>query len=211
MKTRKMTENAFTDKALDSISDYIAMQKMSNKKTNFFECVNYVSDQLRYSIPKIVRVFGDLIKEEIDRANSIENEIDESIETFTKTILLKEDENAEITKQVGASEKSTQKSDIDTDERNKSDKSVRKYFLYMNLEEGKIYICGKTEDTDGIVNKALTKLNSFLDRCITPVLKNGILVAPITYELAKKYLDKFKGAAKYLDITPKKQENTEQK
>lgn len=207
-----MKESAFTDKALDCITDYVAMKKMSNQKLNFFECVNYMSDQMKFSIPKVVHAFGSLVKEEIDRANSIEQKLEENTEKFSDT-LLKEDENEEVAKQVDANKNAEQKSNIETDEKNKSDKAIRKYFLYMNLEEGQMYICGKTEETEGLVNRALTKLNNFLERCVTPVLsKKGILVAPITYDLAKKYLDKFKGAAKYLDVTPKKQEqNTEQK
>lgn len=215
MKTDKLKkENAFNDKALDCIADYAAITKMSRKKkADFFECVNYMSRHMHYSVPKIVGAFGELVKEEIDRINSTKHELKESNETFSNT-LLKEDDTSDMTKQVDNAEKSntTKLNDIDTDEKNKSSNAVRKYYLYMNLEKGQMYICGKTEETDGLVNKALTKLNGFLERCVSPELsKNGILIAPIKYELAKQYLEKFKGAIKYLDITPKKQENTEQK
>lgn len=211
MKNDKLEENSFSDKALDCITDYVAMKKMSNQRLNFFECVNYMSEQMKYSIPEVVSAFGKLVKEEIDRVNSKKAELKESTEKFSDT-LLKEDENSDVVKQVSDAEKTGKNSSIEADEKSKSDKAVRKYYLYMNLEEGIMYICGKTEETEGLINKALTKLNNFLERCVTPVLsKNGILVAPITYDLAKKYLDKFKGAAKYLDITPKKQENSEQK
>lgn len=205
MKTDELKkENAFNDKALDCIADYAAITMLSRKKkADFFECVNYMSNQMCCSIPKIVGAFGTLVKEEIDRINSAKHELKESKETFSNT-LLKEDDTSDMTKQVDDAEKSntTKSNDIDTDEKNKSSDTVRKYYLYMNLEKGQMYICGKT----------LTKLNGFLERCVSPELsKNGILIAPIKYELAKQYLEKFKGAIKYLDITPKKQENTEQK
>ena len=206
-----MKESAFTDKTLDCITDYVAMKKMTNQKLNFFECVNYISEQTHYSIPKVVHAFGSLIKEEIDRASKIEQTLKESTEKFSDT-LLKEDEYDEISKQVDANKNTEQKTSIEADKKNKSDTAVRKYYLYMNLEKGAMYICGKTEEAEGLINKALTKLNNFLERCVTPILsKQGILVAPITYELAKKYLDKFKGVIKYLDITPEKQKNSEQK
>lgn len=205
---------AFNDKALDCIADYAAITKMSRKKkADFFECINYMSRQMRCSVPKVVDVFGEFIKEEINRINSAKDELKESKETFSNT-LLKEDETSDMTKQVSDAEKSdtSKQADIDTDEKNKSSDAVRKYYLYMNLEKGQMYICGKTEETTGLVNKTLTKLNNFLERCVSPELsKNGILIAPIKYELAKQYLEKFKGAIKYLDITPKKQDNSEQK
>lgn len=211
MKNDKLKENSFSDKALDCITDYVASKKMSRKKLNFFECVNYMSERMNYSVPKIVNAFGQLVRDEIDRVTDKTNSLKESTDTFSST-LLKEDENAEVAKQVDDAKTKNQKSTIEADERNKSDKSIRKYYLYMNLEEGAIYICGKTEETEGLINKTLIKLNNFLEKCVTPTLsKHGILIAPISYELAKKYLDKFKGVAKYLDITPTKQENSEQK
>ena len=89
-------ESKFTDVALDSITDYVLSVKAKKEQANVFECVKYVAEQLQYSIDEVTHAFGDMIKKEVDRANTAPDVIDESVETFSK-FLLTEEENVEET------------------------------------------------------------------------------------------------------------------
>ena len=201
-----MIESRFTDVALDSITDYVLSVKAKKEKANMFECVKYVAEQLQYSIDEVTHAFGDMIKKEVDRANTATDVIDESVETFSK-FLLTEEENAEETQaKVDAAEKSqTTEKDINAQAaEDKKTNTSRRYFAFVNFNKGQMYVCSESKDAGNIINKSLENLYNFLSTCEKPSFSNGILVAPINFNAAKQYLTANKGKIKYLDLTPEK-------
>lgn len=204
-----MNESKFTEQALDYITDYVALAKLKNESAKVIDCLDYLSEHMNFSISDINEAFGDLIESEIERVNAEDYKIDESVEVFSKS-LLTEDANAETAKKVDNAVQNNKKSDITTDKQQTSNDSVRKYFVYLNLEKGQLYICSEAEKAGNSVNKALVKLNNFLQKCNKPVLSNSILVAPVSYETAKNYMTKFKGSIRYIDVTPEQKQKTNQ-
>ena len=201
-----MIESRFTDVALDSITDYVLSVKAKKEKANMFECVKYVAEQLQYSIDEVTHAFGDMIKKEVDRANTATDVIDESVETFSK-FLLTEEENVEETQaKVDAAEKSqTTEKDINAQAaEDKKTNTSRRYFAFVNFNKGQMYVCSESKDAGNIINKSLENLYNFLSTCEKPSFSNGILVAPINFNAAKQYLTANKGKIKYLDLTPEK-------
>ena len=201
-----MTESRFTDVALDSITDYVLSVKAKKEQANVFECVKYVAEQLQYSIDEVTHAFGDMIKKEVDRANNSTDVIDESVETFSKS-LLTEAENVEETQaKVDAAEKSqTTEKDINAQAaEDKKTNTSRRYFAFVNFNKGQMYVCSESKDAGNIINKSLENLYNFLSTCEKPSFSNGILVAPINFNAAKQYLTANKGKIKYLDLTPEK-------
>lgn len=201
-----MTESKFTDVALDSITDYVLSVKAKKEQANVFECVKYVAEQLQYSIDEVTHAFGDMIKKEVDRANTTTDVIDESVETFSKS-LLTEAENVEETQaKVDAAEKSqTTEKDINAQAaEDKKTNTSRRYFAFVNFNKGQMYVCSESKDAGNIINKSLENLYNFLSTCEKPSFSNGILVAPINFNAAKQYLTANKGKIKYLDLTPEK-------
>lgn len=201
-----MIESRFTDVALDSITDYVLSVKAKKKQANMFECVKYVAEQLQYSIDEVTHAFGDMIKKEVDRANTAPDVIDESVETFSK-FLLTEEENVEETRaKVDAAEKSqTTEKDINAQAaEDKKTNTSRRYFAFVNFNKGQMYVCSESKDAGNIINKSLENLYNFLSTCEKPSFSNGILVAPINFNAAKQYLTANKGKIKYLDLTPEK-------
>lgn len=201
-----MIESRFTDVALDSITDYVLSVKAKKEKANMFECVKYVAEQLQYSIDEVTHAFGDMIKKEVDRANTATDVIDESVETFSK-FLLTEEENAEETQaKVDAAEKSqTTEKDINAQAaEDKKTNTSRRYFAFVNFNKGQMYVCSESKDAGNIINKSLENLYNFLSTCEKPSFSNGILVAPINFNAAKQYLTANKGKIKYLNLTPEK-------
>lgn len=199
-------ESKFTDVALDSITDYVLSVKAKKEKANMFECVKYVAEQLQYSIDEVTHAFGDMIKKEVDRANTATDVIDESVETFSK-FLLTEEENVEETQaKVDAAEKSqTTEKDINAQAaEDKKTNTSRRYFAFVNFNKGQMYVCSESKDAGNIINKSLENLYNFLSTCEKPSFSNGILVAPINFNAAKQYLTANKGKIKYLDLTPEK-------
>ena len=201
-----MTESKFTDVALDSITDYVLSIKAKKEQANVFECVKYVAEQLQFSIDEVTHAFGDMIKKEVDRANNSTDVIDESVETFSKS-LLTEAENVEETQaKVDAAEKSqTTEKDINAQAaEDKKTNTSRRYFAFVNFNKGQMYVCSESKDAGNIINKSLENLYNFLSTCEKPSFSNGILVAPINFNAAKQYLTANKGKIKYLDLTPEK-------
>ena len=201
-----MIESRFTDVALDSITDYVLSVKAKKEKANMFECVKYVAEQLQYSIDEVTHAFGDMIKKEVDRANTATDVIDESVETFSK-FLLTEEENAEETQaKVDAAEKSqTTEKDINAQAaEDKKTNTSRRYFAFVNFNKGQMYVCSESKDAGNIINKSLENIYNFLSTCEKPSFSNGILVAPINFNAAKQYLTANKGKIKYLNLTPEK-------
>ena len=201
-----MIESRFTDVALDSITDYVLSVKAKKEKANMFECVKYVAEQLQYSIDEVTHAFGDMIKKEVDRANTATDVIDESVETFSK-FLLTEEENVEETQaKVDSAEKSqTTEKDINAQAaEDKKTNTSRRYFAFVNFNKGQMYVCSESKDAGNIINKSLENLYNFLSTCEKPSFSNGILVAPINFNAAKQYLTANKGKIKYLDFTPQK-------
>ena len=199
-------ESKFTDVALDSITDYVLSVKAKKEQANVFECVKYVAEQLQYSIDEVTHAFGDMIKKEVDRANTAPDVIDESVETFSK-FLLTEEENVEETQaKVDAAEKSqTTEKDINAQAaEDKKTNTSRRYFAFVNFNKGRMYVCSESNDAGNIINKSLENLYNFLSTCEKPSFSNGILVAPINFNAAKQYLTANKGKIKYLDLTPEK-------
>ena len=199
-------ESKFTDVALDSITDYVLSVKAKKEQANVFECVKYVAEQLQYSIDEVTHAFGDMIKKEVDRANTAPDVIDESVETFSK-FLLTEEENVEETQaKVDAAEKSqTTEKDINAQAaKDKKTNTSRRYFAFVNFNKGQMYVCSESKDAGNIINKSLENLYNFLSTCEKPSFSNGILVAPINFNAAKQYLTANKGKIKYLDLTPEK-------
>jgi len=202
-----MIESKFTDAALDSITDYVLSVKAKKEKANMFECVKYVAEQLQFSINEVTHAFGDMIKKEVDRANAATDVIDESVETFSKSLLKEADANVEETQaKVDAAEKSqTTEKDINAQAaQDKKTNTSRRYFAFTNFNKGQVYICSEAKDAGNLVNKSLENLYNFLSTCEKPTFSNGILVAPITFATAMKYYNSNKGKIKYLDLTPEK-------
>ncbi len=200
-------ESKFTDAALDSITDYVLSVKAKKEKANMFECVKYVAEQLQFSIGEVTHAFGDMIKKEVDRANTATDVIDESAETFSKSLLTEADTNVEETQaKVDAAEKSqTTEKDINAQAaEDKKTNTSRRYFAFVNFNKGQMYVCSESKDAGNIINKSLENLYNFLSTCEKPEFSNGILVAPINFNAAKQYLTANKGKIKYLDLTPEK-------
>lgn len=202
-----MIESRFTDVALDSITDYVLSVKAKKEQANVFECIKYVAEQLQYSIDEVTHAFGDMIKKEVDRANTTTDVIDESVETFSKSLLKEADTNVEETQtKVDAAEKSqTTEKDINAQAaEDKKTNTSRRYFAFVNFNKGQMYVCSESNDAGNIINKSLENLYNFLSTCEKPSFSNGILVAPINFNAAKQYLTANKGKIKYLDLTPEK-------
>lgn len=202
-----ISESRFTDVALDSITDYVLSVKAKKEQANVFECVKYVAEQLQYSIDEVTHAFGDMIKKEVDRANTASDVIDESVETFSKSLLKEADANVEETQaKVDAAEKSqTTEKDISAQAaEDKKTNNSRRYFAFTNYNKGQVYICSEANDAGNLVNKSLENLYNFLSTCEKPTFSNGILIAPITRAAAIQYYNSNKGKIKYLDLTPEK-------
>ena len=201
-----MNESKFTDAAIDCITDYVMSVKAKKEPAKAYECLVYMSEQLKFPINEVVHAFGDMVKTEMDRANSEPAEIDESVETFSKSLLTEAENIADTQARVDAAEK-TQTTEKDINAQAADDKKTntsRRYFAFVNFNKGQMYVCSESKDAGNIINKSLENLYNFLSTCEKPSFSNGILVAPITLEAAKQYLSANKGKIKYLDLTPEK-------
>ena len=195
-----MIESRFTDVALNSITDYVLSVKAKKEKANMFECVKYVAEQLQFSIDEVTHAFGDMIKKEVDRANTASDVIDESVETFSKHLLTEADANAANTQ---ANTQNTQtKADAagkTQTANNQNSDAARHFYVYANFNKGQMLIVSQTDGLSNIQNKSLEKLYNFLSKCEKPTFSNGILVAPITRDAAIQY--KNTGNIKIEDLT----------
>lgn len=192
-------ESKFTDVALDSITDYVLSVKAKKEQANVFECVKYVAEQLQYSINEVTHAFGDMIKKEVDRANTATDTIDESAETFSKHLLTEADANT-------ANAANTQNTQAKADAagktqtaNNQNSDANRHFYVYANFNKGQMYIFSQTDGLSNIRNKSLEKLYNFLSKCVKPTFSDGILVAPITRDAAIQY--KNTGNIKIEDLT----------
>ena len=192
-----ITESKFTDVALDSITDYVLSVKAKKEQANVFECVKYVAEQLQFSINEVTHAFGDMIKKEVDRVNAATDVIDESVETFSKSLLTEADANAANTQaNTQANANAAEKTQTAND--NKSN-VVQRFYVYANFNQGQMYIFSATNDLTNIRNKSLEKLYNFLSKCEKPTFSDGILVAPITRDAAIQYVRA--GKVKLEDLT----------
>lgn len=203
-----MNESAFTNVALDSITNYIMKQAAQKKRPNVFECLQYISEQMKFSLPEVTEAFGDIVKAEVIRANNAYDKVDESAEKFSQTLLTEADTTQQMQQKVDAAEK-TQKTDVDVNAQAADDKKtnkVRQYFAFVNFNKGQMYICSEARDAGNVVNKALENVYNFLSRCEKPTFTNGILAAPITLDDAKRYCANKN--IKYIDLTPEQKQQT---
>ncbi|MCZ0950770.1 hypothetical protein N7T98_25670, partial [Pseudomonas syringae pv. tomato] len=83
----------------------------------------------------------------------------------------------------------------------------RVYYAYCNFNEGKMFICSKLNQEEGAVANTFAKLGNFLATVTAPSFKGGILVAPISLDVARSLYAHKK--VKYLDLT-KEQANKQQ-
>ena len=192
-----INESRFTDVALDSITDYVLSVKAKKKQANVFECVKYVAEQLQFSIDEVTHAFGDMIKKEVDRVNTATDVIDESVETFSKSLLTEADANAANT-QANTQAKADAAEKTQTANDNKSD-AVWRFYVYANFNKGQMYIFSATNNLTNIRNKSLEKLYNFLSKCEKPTFSDGILVAPITRDAAIQYVRA--GKVELMDLT----------
>ena len=192
-----MIESRFTDVALDSITDYVLSVKAKKEKANMFECVKYVAEQLQFSIDEVTHAFGDMIKKEVDRANTASDVIDESAETFSKHLLTEADANTQANTQ-NTQAKADAAGKTQTANNQNSD-AARHFYVYANFNKGQMLIVSQTDGLSNIQNKSLEKLYNFLSKCEKPTFSNGILVAPITRDAAIQY--KNTGNIKIEDLT----------
>ena len=192
-----MNESRFTDVALDSITDYVLSVKAKKQQANVFECVKYVAEQLQFSINEVTHAFGDMIKKEVDRVNTATDVIDESVETFSKSLLTEADANATNT-QANTQAKTDTAEKTQTANDNKSN-VVWHFYVYANFNKGQMYIFSATNNLTNIRNKSLEKLYNFLSKCEKPTFSDGILVAPITRDAAIQYVRA--GKVELMDLT----------
>ena len=192
-----INESRFTDVALDSITDYVLSVKAKKEQAKVFECVKYVAEQLQFSIDEVTHAFGDMIKKEVDRVNTATDVIDESVETFSKSLLTEADANTANT-QANTQAKADAAEKTQTANDNKSD-VVQRFYVYANFNQGQMYIFSATNNLSNIRNKSLEKLYNFLSKCEKPTFSDGILVAPITRDAAIQYVRA--GKVKLEDLT----------
>lgn len=194
---------------LYSISDYVTTSVLTRKELCKEDCIKYISENTKLSENIISNNFKQIIENEIVRTKKFQDttDIDESVITDL-TQLLNEADNTEVKKQVDAAAKtqtaSTNSSAIDAQrgaDKNLSGSHTRKYFAYVNLVKGEIYICSELQNNSGAVSNAFAKLSNFLATCVKPTFNHGILVAPITMEDARSYLASSNGKIKYLDLS----------
>ena len=213
-----MNESKFTEQALDYITDYVALTKMNKESAKTIDCLNYIAENMQFNVSYVAEAFGDIVKDEIDRVNSAEHKIDESIESFSKT-LLTEDEISDVQTKVNAAAKAQKTSNNDAtamdaqaakDKQVNDGNSVRKYFVYLNLVDGQLAICSELENANGKFSKQLLKWQNMLKTITKPTWQRGIFIAPISFADAKQYFAANKGKIRYLDVTPGAEQQNQQ-
>ena len=223
-----MNESKFTEQALDYIADYVALTKMKHESAKTFDCLNYLAEKLEFNVSDVANAFSDLVKDEIDRINAKDFKIDESTEPFSKT-LLTEDNISDVQNKVDAAVKNQKNNAGDAtamdaqaarDKQANDGNAVRKYFVYLNLVKGQLYICSELENASGKFSKKLLQWQNYLKTITKPTWERGVFIAPISFNDAKQYFAANKGKIGYYDLTPgaqpeqkqaeQKQANTEQ-
>lgn len=193
---------------LDGISTYIASTKLKKSGVlSFDECVKSLAENTGFDKNDIAESFGEIIESAI--VDDSECQIDESFLDF-----LNEDEN--FKQAVDKAEKEQNGGQKDTtaiDKHKTDDKNTgnghnnRVYYAYCNFNEGKMFICSKLNQEEGAVANTFAKLGNFLATVTAPSFKGGILVAPISLDVAKSLYAHKK--VRYLDLT-KEQVNKQQ-
>ena len=203
-----ISESKYTDVMLDGISSYIASTKL--KKTgvlSFDNCVKSLAESTGFDENDIAETFGEIIERALD--DDYECQLDESFLDF-----LNEDEKLsqavdKAEREQNGGQKDTSAIDKHkTDDKNTGDgHNNRLYFAYCDFNTGKMFICSKLNQEDGAVSNAFAKIGNFLATVISPSFKGGILVAPISLDIARSLYAHKK--VRYLDLT-KEQTNKQQ-
>lgn len=213
-----MNESKFTEQALDYITDYVALARMNHKAAKTIDCLNYIAEKMQFNLSYVAEAFGDIVKDEIDRVNAKDFKLDESIESFSKT-LLTEDEVSDVQNKVNIAAKTQKNTTTDStamdaqaakDKQVNDGNSVRKYFVYLNLVDGKLAICSELENANGKFSKQLLKWQNMLKTITKPTWQRGIFIAPISFNDAKQYYAANKGKIAYYDLTPGAEQQTQQ-
>ena len=213
-----MNESKFTEQALDYITDYVALARMNHETAKTIDCLNYLAEKMQFNLSYVAEAFGDIVKDEIDRVNAKDFKLDESIESFSKT-LLTEDEVSDVQNKVNTAAKTQKNTTTDSnamdaqaakDKQVNDGNSVRKYFVYLNLVDGKLAICSELENANGKFSKQLLKWQNMLKTITKPTWQRGIFIAPISFNDAKQYYAANKGKIAYYDLTPGAEQQTQQ-
>lgn len=193
---------------LDGISTYIASTRLKKSGVlSFDECVKSLAESTGFDENDIAETFGEIIESAL--VDDSECQIDESFLDF-----LNEDEN--FKQAVDKAEKEQNGGQTDTsaiDKHKTDDKNTgnghnnRVYYAYCNFNEGKMFICSKLNQEEGAVANTFAKLGNFLATITAPSFKGGILVAPISLDVARSLYAHKK--VRYLDLT-KEQVNKQQ-
>lgn len=193
---------------LDGISTYIASTKLKKSGIlSFDECVKSLAESTGFDENDIAESFGEIIESAL--VDDSECQIDESFLDF-----LNEDENfKQAVDQAEKEQNGGQKDASAIDKHKTDDKNVgnghnnRVYYAYCNFNEGKMFICSKLNQEEGAVANTFAKLGNFLATVTAPSFKGGILVAPISLDVARSLYAHKK--VRYLDLT-KEQANKQQ-
>ena len=203
-----MNESKFTEQALDYIADYVALTKMKHESAKTFDCLNYLAEKLEFNVADVANAFGDLVKDEIARINAKDFKIDESTESFSKT-LLTEDNISDVQNKVDNAVKNQKNNAADSnamdaqaakDKQANDGNAVRKYFVYLNLVKGQLYICSELENANGKFSKKLLQWQNYLKTITKPTWERGVFIAPISFNDAKQYYAVNKGKIAYYDF-----------
>lgn len=193
---------------LDGISSYIASTKLKKSGIlSFDECVKSLAESTGFDENDIAESFGEIIESAL--VDDSECQIDESFLDF-----LNEDENFKQAVDKAEKEQNGGQKDASAIDKHKTDdKNVgnghnnRVYYAYCNFNEGKMFICSKLNQEEGAVANTFAKLGNFLATVTAPSFKGGILVAPISLDVARSLYAHKK--VRYLDLT-KEQVNKQQ-
>ena len=193
---------------LDGISTYIASTRLKKSGVlSFDECVKSLAESTGFDENDIAESFGEIIESAI--VDDSECQIDESFLDF-----LNEDENFKQAVDKAEKEQNGGQKDASAIDKHKTDDqntgnghNNRVYYAYCNFNEGKMFICSKLNQEEGAVANTFAKLGNFLATVTAPSFKGGILVAPISLDVARSLYAHKK--VRYLDLT-KEQVNKQQ-
>ena len=203
-----LIESKYTDVMLDGISTYIASTRLKKSGVlSFDECVKSLAESTGFEENDIAESFGEIIESAL--VDDSECQIDESFLDF-----LNEDENFKQAVDKAEKEQNGGQQDASAIDKHKTDDkntgnghNNRVYYAYCNFNEGKMFICSKLNQEEGAVANTFAKLGNFLATITAPSFKGGILVAPISLDVARSLYAHKK--VRYLDLT-KEQVNKQQ-
>ncbi len=203
----QIDESKYTDAVIDSIASYIASEKMHKHQAfEIDECAQYVADELKFDTAEVVEAFGDLIKDACEHATT-ENAVTESFIDFLKENEVQDKvEKAEQEQNGGSTNTAEIEGQATKDKSVGTGHNTRKYFIYCNLNVGKVFVCSELEQHEGMISNAFAKLGNFLSKVSGPTLSQNILVAPIDEKSARAYIVNSKGLIKHLNLTPEPQQ-----